>query len=67
MNAAKLIFDVKVAIAAADDELAMQRSLGFPELSAFENSFAVLDGVLDIARGRMPAEVLTKFRLVGRS
>ena len=62
MNAAKLAFDLTIAVKASTDELHTARKLGLCSADAFDLSYAVLDDVLAISDRPMPQMVLTTFR-----
>ena len=66
MTAAQLGFNLKVAIAACDQEKQFLLKTGNGHFAAYDGGFGVLTEILDIAAGPMPRDTLTRFRMIGR-
>ena len=54
----------RIAAAAYRQELAVCRALGYPPVVCYDRAAAVMDNIYDLAAAPMPADVLTRFRII---
>lgn len=62
MSPERIIFDLRIAMRIADDELRAARMLGYSEVDAFNRGFMALDESLELSKAPMPAFPPTWFK-----